>query len=87
MVFPTWEDRVIICGRVDSSGNIILVESIEASSPSNDIPISNEEYQRYESAVEQAKKQRGFYTIVETESLEPSCPVLETDPEVIFSGV
>lgn len=72
---------------LDSSGNIILVESIEASSPSNDIPISNEEYQRYESAVEQAKKQRGFYTIVETESLEPSCPVLETDPEVIFSGV
>lgn len=72
---------------IDSAGNIVLVERIEASSPSDDIPISNEEYQRYESAVEQAKKQRGFYTIVQTESLEPSCPVLETDPAVVFSGV
>lgn len=70
---------------LDASGNVIFVNSITASSPSDDIPISDEEYNWYESAVEQAKEQRNFYTIVETETLEPTCPVLETNPAVVFS--
>lgn len=69
---------------LDASGNIVLVNSIAASSPSDEIPISDEEYNWYESAVKQAKEQRAFYTIVETETLEPTCPIMETNPEVIF---
>lgn len=69
---------------LDASGNIVLVNSIAASSSSDEIPISDEEYNWYESTVKQAKEQRAFYTIVETETLEPTCPIMETNPEVIF---
>ena len=70
---------------LDASGNVIPVNRIAVSSPSDEIPISDEEYNWYESAVKQAKEERGFYTIVETETLEPTCPVLETNPAVVFS--
>lgn len=70
---------------LDSDGKEISVNIVSVSSPSNEIPVSDEDMDWYNDALKKAKENGAFYTIIETESGEPTCPVLETDPAVVFS--